>query len=57
MQTIDSIKTHVHGMRKDLICKKEKIKRINIRKQSKKKINLDVVKENIKDLIRIGQNP
>ena len=44
-------------MRKDLICKKEKMKRINIRKQSKKKINLDVVKENIKDLIRIGQNP
>ena len=33
MQSIDSIETYAHGMSKDLICKKEKIKRISIIKQ------------------------
>ena len=35
MQSIDSIETYAYGMSKDLICKKEKIKRISIIKQSK----------------------
>ena len=36
MQSIDSIETHAHGMSEDLICKKEKIKRISIIKQYQK---------------------
>ena len=35
MQSIDSIETYAYGMSKDLICKKEKIKRISIIKKSK----------------------
>ena len=35
MQSIDSIETYAYGMSKDLICKKEKIKRNNIIKQYK----------------------
>ena len=35
MQSIDSIETHAYGMSKDLICKKEKIKRNNIIQQYK----------------------
>ena len=36
MQPIDSIETHTHGTRKDLISDKEEIKCRNIRKQYKK---------------------
>ena len=35
MQLIDSIETFAYGMSKDLICKKEKIKRNNTIKQYK----------------------
>ena len=35
IQLIDSIQTYTHGMNKDLKCKKDKIKHINIIKQSK----------------------
>ena len=35
IQLIDSIETYTHGMNKDLKCKKDKIKHINIIKQSK----------------------
>ena len=35
MQSIDLIETYPYGMSKDLICKKEKIKRNNIIKQYK----------------------
>ena len=35
MQSIDSIKTYAYGPSKDLICKKEKIKRNNIIKDYK----------------------
>ena len=35
MQSIDSMETYAYGMSKDLICKKEKIKRNNVRKQYK----------------------
>ena len=35
MQTIDLIETYAHGMSKDLICKKEKIKGVSITKQDK----------------------
>ena len=35
MQSIDSIEAYSYGTRKDLICNKEKIKRISIRKQYK----------------------
>ena len=35
MQSIDSIETYAYGTIKDLICKKEKIKRNNIIKQYK----------------------
>ena len=35
MQSIDSIETYAYGMSKDVICKKEKIKRNNIIKQYK----------------------
>ena len=34
-QSVDSIETYAHGMSKDLICKKEKIKRICIIKRYK----------------------
>ena len=33
IQSVDSIETYAHGMSKDLIWKKEKIKRINIIKR------------------------
>ena len=36
MQSIDSIETYAHGISKDLICKKEKNKHVNIIKQYKK---------------------
>ena len=35
MQSTDLIETYAHGTWKDLICKKEKIKRDNIIKQYK----------------------
>ena len=35
MQSIDSMETYAHRTSKDLICKKEKIKRNNITKQYK----------------------
>ena len=35
MRSIDSIETYAYGVSKDLIWKKEKIKRINIIKQYK----------------------
>ena len=35
IQSIDSIETYAYGMSKDLICKKENIKRNNIIKQCK----------------------
>ena len=35
MQSIDSIEKYAHGMNKDLIRKKEKIKRVSIIKQFK----------------------
>ena len=35
MQSIDSIETYAYGPSKDLICKKEKIKRNNIIKDYK----------------------
>ena len=35
MQSIDSMETYAYGMSKDLIYKKEKIKRNNVRKQYK----------------------
>ena len=35
MQSIDSVETHTYGISKDIIWKKEKIKRINIIKQYK----------------------
>ena len=35
MQKIDFTETYKYGTRKDLICKKEKIKRDNIMKQYK----------------------
>ena len=35
MQSIDSLETYSYGMSKDLIFKKEKIKRNNIMKQYK----------------------
>ena len=35
IQSIDSIETYAHGINKGLMWKKEKIKRINIRKQYK----------------------
>ena len=38
MHLIDSIETNAHGMTKDLIWTKEKIKRINIIKQYKKEL-------------------
>ena len=40
MESIDSIETYAHEMSKDLICKKEKIKRNYILKQYKKVLNL-----------------
>ena len=36
IQSIDSVKAHAYGTRKDLICKKEKTKFNNIIKQCKK---------------------
>ena len=36
MQSIDSMETYAYGTSKDLICKKEKIKRYDIIKQYKK---------------------
>ena len=36
MQSTDLIETYAYGKSKDLICKKEKIKRNNIIKQRKK---------------------
>ena len=35
IQSVDSIETYAHGMNKDLICKKEKIKRICMIKRYK----------------------
>ena len=35
MQSIDSIETYAYGTSKDLICKKQNIKRDNIIKQRK----------------------
>ena len=35
IQSVDSIETYAHGMSKDLICKKEKIKRICMIKRYK----------------------
>ena len=35
IQSVDSIETYTHGMSKDFICKKEKIKRICIIKRYK----------------------
>ena len=40
MQLIDLIETYAHGKSKELICKKEKIKRVSITKQDKKWLNL-----------------
>ena len=40
MQSIDSIETYALGMSKDLICKKENIKRISIIKRFKKWLTL-----------------
>ena len=36
MQSIDSIETHAYGMSKDILCKKEKNRLINIIKRYKK---------------------
>ena len=35
MQSIDSIETYAYGTSKDLVCKKEEIKCINIKKRHK----------------------
>ena len=35
MQSITAIETYAHGMSEDLICKKEKIKRISVIRQYK----------------------
>ena len=35
MRSIDSIETYAYGTSKDLLCKKEKIERINKIKQNK----------------------
>ena len=40
MQLIDLIETYAHGKSKELICKKEKTKRVSITKQDKKWLNL-----------------
>ena len=40
MQSIDLIETFAHGMSKELIWKKEKIKGVNITKQDKKWLTL-----------------
>ena len=40
LQSIDSVKTNAYGMSKDIIWKKEKIKRISIIKRYKKRIIL-----------------
>ena len=45
MQSIDSLETYSYGMSKDLIFKKEKIKRNNIMKQYKKILILIILQK------------
>ena len=57
MQSIDLIETYAHGTCKELICKKEKIKRDNIIKQyetlimSQMKISKNIIQVGWKFLI------
>ena len=57
MQSIDLIETYAHGTCKELICKKEKIKRDNIVKQyetlimSQMKISKNIIQVGWKFLI------
>ena len=47
MQSVDSIKTYVIGMNKDLVCKREDIKCNNIIKQYKKYLTLIILQKKI----------
>ena len=46
MQSIDSIETYAHGMSKDLIYKREKIKDISIIKQYNQTIQISTKYQN-----------
>ena len=48
IQSIDSIETYAYGTRRNLVCKKEKIKYIYIKNNTKMIHYDDVTKENIK---------
>ena len=54
MQSIDLIETYAYGTSKDLVSEKEEIKCNSITKR-KKMINFDVIKEETKEHIQIGQ--